>query len=102
VGQTEYDKEAARLATLPRAERFEALMTFPQRCALKVIGGAGIEPTVRATLEAIGHAPAEVRSRASSGGKYTALTVEVDVANGAALDRVYSALEALESVRYLL
>ncbi len=100
--QTEYDREAARIGALPRAERFEELMEFPQRHALKAIGGGEIEAAVRAALEAIDHTPAEISRRMSSGGKYTSLTVHVDVADGVALDRVYAAVEGLDSVRYLL
>ncbi|PKN58174.1 MAG: hypothetical protein CVU56_06985 [Deltaproteobacteria bacterium HGW-Deltaproteobacteria-14] len=102
MDQNDYDTEAARLAALPRAERFEALMTFPQRYPLKLIGGDTLEAEVRDALAAIGITPVEVRRRASSKGKYTALTVELDVADGGTLDRVYAAVEGLEGVRYLL
>lgn len=102
MDQNQYDAEAARISALPRAERFEELMTFPQRHPLKVIGGEELEAKVRDALSAIGYEPAEVRRRQSSKGKYTSLTVEVDVADGAALDRVYAAIEVLEGIRYLL
>ncbi len=102
MAQSNYDVEAERIAKLPRAERFEELMTFPQRYALKAIGGDALEAQVREAIEGIGHSIAELRRRASSKGKYTAVTVEVDVADGAALDRVIAAVEGLEAVRYLL
>ncbi|TNF24805.1 MAG: DUF493 domain-containing protein [Deltaproteobacteria bacterium] len=102
MSQTTYDEEAARLAALPRAQRFEELMDFPQRYALKLIGGGALEPQVLDALAAIGVTPAEVKRRASSKGNYTALTVEVDVVDGADLDRVYTAVEGLEAIRFML
>ena len=39
MDQNQYDIEAARISALPRAERFEELMTFPkENCLLTKVG----------------------------------------------------------------
>ena len=98
-----YDEEAKRLAKLPRAERFEALLSFPAQHVIKVIGKAqGFSELVKKTLADLGYPELVPIERPSAKGKFVALTVTVSVQNGHELDRVYSALERLPNLSYLL
>lgn len=100
---TEYDKEAARLAKLPRSQRFEALIAFPAKHTFKVIGKSdGFADAVATTLELLGYGRVTLIERPSSRGRYVSISFHLQVESGEELDRAYSALEKLEGVAYLL
>ena len=102
AGHDEYERERARLALLPRAERFEELIRFPTRHLFKVIGAReGLSVEVRKALAGLGYRDVILVERHSSGGRHLSLTFELDVDSGALLDAIYSALEQIEHVSYL-
>jgi len=98
-----YEEEAARLARLPRAERFEALIEFPTAHMFKVIGrAAGFVEAIEQTLIAAGHPGVALMHRPSSQGKFLSLTFTLQVASGAELDQLYTLLEGVSGLAYIL
>lgn len=98
-----YEQEAARLAKLPRAERFEELIDFPARHMFKIIGRSqGFCESVRAALGGLGFADVVFVERRSAQGRYTSLTFHLHVSSGERLDVIYSTLERLPGLAYLL
>lgn len=98
-----YEREAARLAKLPRAQRFEQLMTFPVDFVFKAIGkGEGFWEQVRAALDSHGHNDVIMVERQSAHGRYRALTFTVHVDTASDLDALYDALQALPDLVCLL
>lgn len=100
---SEFEKERERLSKLPRAQRFEELIDFPTRHVFKVIGPReGLSLAVRKTLSSLGfNHHVTLVERYSSSGKHCSLTFELEVASGAKLDAIYTALERMEGVSYL-
>lgn len=99
----EFQREAKRLAALPRAERFENLLDFPVRFTFKVIGrGQEFSDEVRDVLRSRGHREVMLVERPSAHGRYSAITFKLDVESGEALDAMYSALETLPNLAFLL
>ena len=99
----QYEKEAARLAKLPRAERFEELIDFPARHMFKLIGQRqGLSGAVRAALAKLGFTDVIFVERQSAQGRYASLTFHLQVNSGERLDAVYSTLERIPGVAYLL
>jgi len=97
------EHEAARLARLPRAERFEALIEFPTRHLFKVIGPSdGLSDAVQQALTGLGFGQVLFVERYSAKGRHVSLTFELSVGSGIELDSIYSALEQVEGVAYLL
>ena len=98
-----YDEEAARLAKLHRSKRFEELIRFPTRHMFKVIGRRGtFEDAIREVLVSLGHKDVIVVERYSAQGNHVSLTFELAVESAEKLDTVYSVLERVEGVSYLL
>jgi putative lipoic acid-binding regulatory protein len=98
----EYEQEAARLAKLSRADRFEELIAFPTRHMVKVIGDqAEIGADVQRVLGELGYGDVIPVERLSARGRYASVTVEVEVGSGTQLDALYSALERMPSVKYI-
>ena len=100
---SQYEKEAERLAALPRAERFEQLIDFPTAHTFKAIGRSeGFSEALQGALERAGHAGVCLLERASARGRYISLTFTVEVGSGRELDALYSLLESLPGLAYLL
>jgi len=84
----------------------EGLLQFPCRFPIKAMGRANgdIEAIVVEIVRR--HAPgidgAAVRVRASSGGKWLAVTVTIEAESRAQLDAIYQDLTAHESVVWAL
>ena len=98
-----YERERQRLSGLPRAERFESLLEFPCQHLFKVIGApTGLTDRIRGVMAHQGHPDGVLVERPSKGGKWLSVSVELTVTSGAELDRLYTALEGLEGVRFLL
>jgi len=98
-----YDKEAERLAALPRAERFEELIDFPVDHTFKVIGRReGLSEAVQQALAAVGRPDTCLVERPSAQGTYVSLTFTLAVASGRELDGLYTVLEALPGLAFLL
>ena len=98
-----YDKEALRLAKLPRAERFEELLDFPTEFTFKVIGsGEGFLEHVRHALKELGHEDVVPVVRASAKGRYVSVSITMRVEAGSEIDQTYSALEQLPGLAYIL
>ena len=98
-----YEKAAARLAELPRAERFEELIDFPARHMFKAIGQSrGFASAIRSTLASLGHSGIVLVERPSAKGTYTSISFELEVNSGERLDTIYSALERVAGLAYLL
>lgn len=98
-----YEEESARLAELPRAERFASLMAFPTDFTFKVIGrGPDFWQEVRRLLDARGHQQVVLIERPSAQGRFSSVTFTLHVADAAALDACYEALQALPNLVYLL
>lgn len=98
-----YEKEAERLAGLPRAERFEALIEFPAAHTFKVIGRReGLSAAVQQALEGAGHPGVCLVERASAQGRYLSLTFTLEVSSGRELDELYGILERLPGLACLL
>ena len=95
---------AADLAGLSPAERYERLINFPTDHGFKIIGAAeqSFTDSLRAALGALGYPEAELRPRYSSGTRYVSYTVVLRVADGAAMVRIYDALNGLPGLKYLL
>ena len=97
-----YEEEQARLAALPRAQRFEELLDFPCEHTFKVIGAPqGLEARARALLSANGQGSPVITERPSKSGRWLSLSLTVQVTSGKELDRLYSALEGLEGMKCL-
>jgi putative lipoic acid-binding regulatory protein len=78
-------------------------MDFPLRHQFKVIGPReGLSVEVRATLASLGFEKVVFVERLSSGKRHVSLTFELSVESGAQLDTIYSALEQVRNVAYLL
>ncbi len=98
-----FEKAAERLAKLPRPERFEELIKFPAKHMFKAIGkGGGFADDVQGVISNFGYTDTILVERPSKQGRYCSITFSVDVQDGAALDRIYSALETLPSLKLLL
>lgn len=98
-----YDAEAARLAKLPRAERFDQLLDFPTDYTVKAIGrGNTFSESVRALLATCGYPDVIAVDRPSARGRFVSVTFTVKVNNGKELDDLYTALQALPDLVYLL
>lgn len=98
-----YEEEARRLAGLPRAERFEQLLSFPTDHTFTVIGRSqGFADALQAALVAAGHAEVCLVERQSARGNYLSLSFTIRVGSGGELDALYLLLEALPGVAYLL
>lgn len=101
--KSRYDREAARLAKLPRPKRFEQLLDFPLTFTIKAIGrGKQFWNEVRQTLDECGYDEVILLERPSSGGRFFAITFSLNVENGVELDRIYQRLEGIPSLVYLL
>lgn len=84
----------------------EGLLQFPCRFPIKAMGRADADMEA-IVVEIVGrHAPgfdaAAVRVRASSGGKWLAVTVTIEAESRAQLDAIYQDLTAHESVVWAL
>lgn len=100
---SEYDKRAAELAKLPRAERFEALIEFPTKHTFKVIGKtSGFCDALEDLLEKSGFGKPLLVERPSKGGRFISLTFTLPVNDGQQLDDLYEALAQLPGIAYLL
>jgi uncharacterized protein len=100
---TEYDKRAAELAKLPRAERFEKLIEFPTKHTFKVIGkSAGFSKALEDLLEDRGFDKTLLVERPSKGGRFISLTFTLPVQDGEELDKLYDGLANLPGIAYLL
>jgi len=103
MSQSYLDQQSERLAKMSRVERFAELITFPTEHTTKVIGTTeGFEGVVRAALATLGYADVELSARPSSGGKYVALSGVLHVETAEELDALYTVLEALPGLKYLL
>ena len=98
-----FEQEKARLAALPRAERFEELIAFPCEHTFKVIAAPeGLEQRVRDALATRGQPTPHISRRTSSNGRWLSLSVTVQVASGVELDQLYAALEGLRGLKMLV
>lgn len=98
-----YEMERKRLSKLTRAGRFEELLDFPCAHSFKVIGEPrGMVARLRQVLKRHEHPDALLVERRSKKGNWLAVTVEVTVQSGKELDAIYTDLEQLPGVRYLL
>lgn len=98
-----YEEEARRLAGLPRAQRFEQLMSFPTDHTFTVIGRReGFSTALQTALSGAGHAEVCLVERQSARGNYLSLSFTIRVTSGDELDALYLLLEALPGVAYLL
>jgi putative lipoic acid-binding regulatory protein len=98
-----YEQEAARLAELPRAERFASLLSFPLDFTFKVIGrGPDFWREVRQLLDARGHEQVILVERPSANGRFCSITFSLHITDADALDAYYGALQALPNLVYLL
>ncbi len=98
-----YEEEAKRLAKLPRAERFESLISFPTNHVIKIIGKTeGFAESVKSAMAQLGYPDLIPIERPSAKGKFISLTLTVSVQDGQELDRIYLALEKLPDLSYLL
>jgi len=102
LGHEEYEREAARLAGLSRAERFEELIQFPTRHMIKAIGRRGqVELEIQRALQDLGFGDTIPVERHSAKGRFVSITVELSVQSGAQLDEIYTVLERLPALKYL-
>ncbi len=98
-----YEEEARRLAALPRAARFEELLSFPTDHAFTVIGRRdGFADALASALSGAGHPEVCLVERRSAKGNYLSLSFTIRVASGAELDTLYALLEGLPGLAYLL
>lgn len=98
-----YEEEAQRLAALPRAERFEQLLSFPTDHSFTVIGRRdGLADSLQLALTGAGYPGACLAERQSAKGKYLSLSFTIRVKSGSELDAVYLLLEGLPGLAYLL
>ncbi|MBW2735166.1 MAG: DUF493 domain-containing protein [Deltaproteobacteria bacterium] len=100
---SEYEQESQRLSKLPRAERFDELVDFPTDFTFKAIGrGADFSQKVREVLDAKGYGDVVLMERPSKKGNFVSVTFSLEVHDGVAIDMMYTALEGLEDLAYLL
>ncbi len=100
---SDYDKAAAELAKLPRAERYDQLLEFPTDFSFKAIGeGAAFSESVRQLLNESGHPDTIVVERPSKRGRFVSITFHLRVENGSEIDAIYRKLEALDTLKMLL
>jgi putative lipoic acid-binding regulatory protein len=98
-----FEEEAARLAGLPRAERFACLIEFPTEHTFKVIGRAqGLGRALELALEGAGRPGVCLIERPSARGTYVSFTFTTGVASAAELDELYTLLEGLPGLACLL
>lgn len=98
-----YEREAARLAKLPRAERFEELLDFPVQHTFKVIGRKGsFYQEVLQALERLSFVDVTFVERPSKTGRFISLTFQLTVDSGAQLDDIYRVLQGIPGLAYLL
>lgn len=101
--KAEFERRAAELAKLPRAERFDQLLEFPTDYTFKVIGlGASFWQDVRALLDKHDRSGVVLEEKSSAKGKYTSISFSITVANGSEIDQMYQLLESLDKIAYLL
>lgn len=99
----EYEKAAKELAKLPRAERYQSLLTFPNRFAFKAIGnGAAFGQEIRELLDNLGHHDVIVIERPSKKGKYLSITFTLEVSSGQEIDDMLKKIEALKELKLVL
>ncbi|MBK8481450.1 MAG: DUF493 domain-containing protein [Proteobacteria bacterium] len=102
-GRSPYEQEAARLAALPRAERFASLLSFPLDFTFKAIGrGPEFWQAVRTLLDARGQREVILVERPSANGRFCSITFNLRLDDADALDAWYCALQALPNLVYLL
>lgn len=101
--QERYKQEAARLAKLPRADRFEELIQFPARHQFKLIGPSeGVfSEAVKERLVALGYDAVIPVERSSAKGRYVSITFDIHVSSGEQLDQIYTEFEGLPNLLYL-
>lgn len=100
---TKYEMESERLAKLPRAQRFEALIEFPTAHTFKVIGrNPGFAEQLKSALDGAGRREVCLVERPSARGTYASLTFVLAVNSGDELDGLYRLLEAMPGLVYLL
>jgi putative lipoic acid-binding regulatory protein len=100
---SEYDKAAAELAKLSRAERYDSLLEFPADFSFKAIGeGAEFSDAVRRLLDEGGHRDAIVVERPSKKGRFVSITFSLCVQSGAEIDAMYTRLETLDDLKMVL
>lgn len=98
-----FDKESARLAKMPRAERFKELIEFPTCHSFTLIGhSSGFSDAVQSILIAAGHSGVVFMERPSAKGRYVSLTFQIKVQSGEDLDALYSAFEKTPGLAYIL
>lgn len=103
VSTSRFEKESAKLAKLPRAERFDRLLDFPADFTFKAIGkGSGFWNKVRQVLDDCGRGDVILVERPSARGRYCSITFSIRVENGAAIDTIYTALQTIPELVYLL
>jgi len=101
--QAEFERRAAELAKLPRAQRFDQLLTFPNLYIFKAIGtGANFWRDIRRMLDDNGYQDIVLEEKTSAKGEYSSLSFSISVNDGSEIDRIYSALESIEGLAYLL
>ena len=97
-----FREEQARLAGLSRAQRFEALMSFPVCHTFKVIGPReGLKDAVSRVLLGLGFTAVTFSERLSSGKRHVSLSFDLDILSGVQLDTVYTALEQIQGATYV-
>lgn len=88
------------------SEEQETLLEFPCDFAIKAMGESSPEfdsvvvSIIRQHIESI--AEGAVKTRQSSGGKYTSVTVTVNVTSKVQLDSIYQDLSSHELIKYVL
>lgn len=98
-----YEKESLRLSKLSRAERFEELISFPTHHLFKVIGKSeGLSDAVREVLNRMGCPDVILIERLSSRGRYVSITFTMMVCDGKRMDEMYTALEKIPQLAYIL
>jgi len=102
-GISRFDRASAELAQLPRAERFERLLDFPNEFTFKAIGkGEDFWRHVRTVLDETGYPDVIVLERPSARGRYCSITFKINVESGETIDRIYRSLELIPTLVYLL
>ena len=88
------------------SEEQETLLEFPCDFAIKAMGestpefDAIVVSIIRQHIQSI--AEGAVKTRQSSGGKYTSVTVTVNVTSKVQLDSIYQDLSSHELIKYVL
>lgn len=100
---SDYDKAAAELADLPRAERYDRLLDFPTSFAFKAIGESqAFGAAMRSLLDGLGHPNIVLVERPSKHGRYTSVTFTLRVTSGKEIDAIYLAIETLDALKLIL